>query len=130
MTLHWTLFDRNGPGLGRRLVDSGVITLAPFLVPLTLAVLILRLRKPRPSGSHLLCQPGFWGCAAPVSAALVMPALGVYFGVWSVAIIPGSVVVAWIALALSRQWCNEKSWVDRAGRVVGTAWIIVLPMCV
>jgi hypothetical protein len=128
MTLHWTLFDRNGPGLARRLVDSSVIMLPGFLVPLTLAVLVLRLRKPRPSWSHLLRQPGFWGCAAPVVAALVMPALGVYLGVWPVVIVPGSVMAAWAALALGRQWRYERSWVDRAGRVIGVSWIILLPM--
>jgi hypothetical protein len=130
MTLRWSLFDSNGPGLARRLLDSALITSSGFLVPMAPAILILRLRRPRPSWSDLVRQPGFWACAAPVLAAVCVPALGVYFGIWTVAILPGSVIAAWIALALSRQWRNEKSWVDRAGRLVGVYWIIMLPICI
>ena len=129
MSLRWSLFDSNGPQFARRIIGSGLITLGGFLLPMGLAVLILRLRRPRPSWFDLVHQPGLWACAAPVLAVLVMPALGVYFGIWSVAIFPGSVIAAWTALALSRQWCNEKSWVDRAGRLVGISWIIMLPIC-
>lgn len=35
-----------------------------------------------------------------------------------------AVIVAWTMLAVQRRWRNEPSWIDRAGRVLGVAWIL------
>jgi hypothetical protein len=37
---------------------------------------------------------------------------------------PGlAVTIAWVALAVSRRWQPEPSWIDRAGRLMGWGWI-------
>ncbi len=33
------------------------------------------------------------------------------------------VLVSWTLLVLQRQWRCDRSWIDRAGRVLGVAWI-------
>ena len=130
ITLRWSLFDSNGPRLARRFMDSGLITFAGFLIPMGPAVLVLRLRRPRPSWVDLCASQDFGACRRPVLAALVMPALGVYFGIWHVAIIPGSVIAAWAALGAQPAMVQrEILGRPRAGRLVGISWIIMLPIC-
>ena len=59
-----------------------------------------------PRGRSLVC-PG-------ISA----PYLGVNLGM------PGlAVTVAWTGLALSGRWQPEPNWLDRAGRLIGLAWV-------
>jgi hypothetical protein len=36
----------------------------------------------------------------------------------------GTVAVAWVLLALSRQWTAEPSWLDRMGRLIGALAIV------
>ena len=35
-----------------------------------------------------------------------------------------AIIVAWTMLAVQRRWRNEPSWIDRAGRVLGVAWVL------
>jgi hypothetical protein len=37
---------------------------------------------------------------------------------WAVTAVVGS----WLALAISRRWRPERSWIDRAGRILGLYW--------
>ncbi|HEY2158001.1 MAG TPA: hypothetical protein VGH33_20400 [Isosphaeraceae bacterium] len=37
-----------------------------------------------------------------------------------------AVAAWWVTLALSRRWRPERSWIDRAGLVVGVLWIILV----
>jgi hypothetical protein len=36
-----------------------------------------------------------------------------------------AVIGAWLALALGRRFRPERSWVDRAGRVLGAYWVFL-----
>ncbi len=38
----------------------------------------------------------------------------------------GAVAGAWAALLASRRWRTEPTWIDRAGRVLGIIWIVLL----
>lgn len=111
-----------------------------LVVPLMAAVIVMRLRRPRPRRSRLAGQPGFVACLA-VMAALV-PGL-----VWAVTIAhrPGfqqvegfrgqwgtllwwadtAVVGSWLALAIARRWRPERSWIDRTGRALGLYWVLL-----
>lgn len=93
----------------------------------TPAVLVIRLRKPRPAWGNLVRQPGAVACLSVVAAFLLLVDL-VWLGV-SIPnpplLSPGTVVaVCWAALLLSRQWRSEAGWVDRLGRVVGFGWLV------
>ena len=95
----------------------------PFLVCGTIALLVMRLREPRPPWGGLVKQPGFWGCVAPLAAICVLIGWPQYGVDVHRAVVGASVVVAWLALAISRRWRAEASWIDRAGRVVGVLWL-------
>ena len=43
-------------------------------------------------------------------------------------IVPATVAVAWLVLAVSRKWQAERSWIDRAGRVLGILWLATIPI--
>ena len=113
------------------------------LMTATALTLIFRLRRPRPPIRLLATQPGAVACFAILamqlaevgesviesvineeygrlsaidSAAYV--ALG-EFPIASAAVVP----VGWLLLLANRRWRPEPGWIDRAGRVLGWAWI-------
>lgn len=112
-----------------------------LVVPLMAAAIGLRLRSPRPRWSRLVRQPGFVACVAVLVSAI--PGL-----VWTATIYhrPGfreadgfrpawtttlefagtAVLGSWFALALSRRWRPECSWIDRLGRILGLYWLLLL----
>jgi hypothetical protein len=121
----------------------------PFVLAWTMAILILRLRPPRPPRRWLARQPGLVACCAVTLAAatLLWPTLvGLIAGIpapdsvsgparfWrdiasgdgSAETIGLAVVAAWLTLALGGRWRPESSWVDRAGRALGIVWIGLL----
>lgn len=120
-------------------------------LPLTLALIPLRLRQPRPWKRHLWRQPGWLaGIAVAVSLVhfLTLVILDEYFSGPRRSRVPDgllgtgalhiplksscSVAAIWIALVLSGRWRPEKSWIDRTGRLLGWYWImypIVLKLC-
>jgi hypothetical protein len=123
----------------RGTVYSGM--LSPLAVALSLALFILRLRKPRPGLRRLLRQPGMVASSATVIATglFVMKVLfSEYYlartgtvmsrplhWLWMMRL-PwnGEVVaVAWILLWLGGSWHSEPTWIDRAGRVLGVYWV-------
>ncbi len=95
------------------------------LVWLVLAVVLIRLRRPRPPLRALWRQPGFAACASPVVgfavcllASLVIPESPVaskVFGGGLVAVGP----LSWLILRGTRTWRAEPGWIDRLGRVIG-----------
>lgn len=116
-----------------------------LLLSWAVSLLICRACPPRPSLRRLTCQPGSVACLAAVAAALI-PLVARPFGLVAATLLDrpahlrGSgfrwdhhawllyyngvtVAVAWIILALGRRWRAEPSWIDRAGRLVGFAWI-------
>src|SRR5262249_4351146 len=119
----------------------------------TVALLILRLRAPRPSARRLARQPGAMALAsATLVAATCLVALGLagvacslmggfewslaFFvdSAWGVRIysliligLPGwGVAGAWLTLIVGGRWRPEPSWIDRAGRLAGVVWIALL----
>ena len=124
--------------------------LVPFCWAWTLAILALRVRKPRPRLRRLACQPVAIACCS--AAFALVPAL---VGLLCLALISSiesespqwerilgcsfilvpaltgfAVLGSWGTLLLGRRWRAEPSWLDRAGRVLGLYWIgaMVLPI--
>lgn len=111
------------------------------VVPLMAAVIVMRLQSPRPRRGRLVHQPGFLACVAAMAS--LVPGL-----IWAATIhhrpgfqraegfeqswtiaqhwTPWVVLGSWLALALARRWRPERSWIDRAGRVLGFYWIFLL----
>lgn len=123
--------------------EIGSVLVVPGVSALTLACLLMRVRGPRPDRGRLSRQPGFMAClaAAPVIALAVVVVLAVRaltdpdgphlmqrvleaisFG----SIQAGAAVVwCWATLAVGGRWAAEPTWVDRLGRVLGGAWILL-----
>jgi hypothetical protein len=119
--------------------------ISSFLVPWTIALIILRFQRPRPTRRSLFLRPGFVACAI-ASAMMVFLCLDEYrqrviayqsFITPSVQYLVAlnyriSISFAtaglWVLMAICGQWRAEASWIDRAGRAVGTLWIILIPM--
>jgi hypothetical protein len=135
-------------------VSIVLLGLAPrFAAMGMVALLILRLRRPRPSWRKLARQPGTVACAAATAALLTgtvfvlaryvsainpigsnpfssipthMPndlAWGTHDWPIIEARIPQAVVSAWVTLALCGTARAEPSWIDRTGRVFGSYWV-------
>jgi hypothetical protein len=104
-----------------------------------IALLPLRLRRPRPRLVSLIRQPGFAACCAGAAAI----GLGVFTTLtsmyqmsngrtdlhfwascasWGDSVVPG----AWLFLALSGRWRAKADWIDRLGRALGAFWILYL----
>ena len=114
---------------------------------LSLALWILRLRKPRPVLRRIFRQPGM---AASTAAFMytIFVLIGFivyclyYLGIhsrmlpdwddpmrimefWRIPLswIGNAVALAWMSLWLSGAWRSEASWIDRAGRGLGIYWV-------
>lgn len=127
----------------------------PMIMSLTLAVLLMALQRPRPGFGSLMRRPGTAACGAAalamaIGAANMMALLAVVrvkqsmgpyepdrlavvlvdcliHGVPLDCGMPGlAVTVAWATLALTGQWHREPHWLDRAGRRLGLAWIVLM----
>ena len=128
---------------------------APGLAALSLAMLVIRLRCPRPVWPRLICQAGL---VASLGATF---ALGIRFGhallqltlehvnpTMSIPVMrsgPGPsrlswivcqttqphligvvVLASWLVLAVGGQRRSDRSWIDRGGIAVGLGWISLL----
>lgn len=117
---------------------------SPCLAAWTPAVLLLRLRHPRPNRRKLLMQPGTMACLTGTCAlglALVvavttwvisclargsMREVSAPFVLLYTAIEVGTATLwAWITLALLGRWRPEPTWLDRFGRFIGISWILI-----
>jgi len=111
-----------------------------LLISWTIALLVLRLRRPRPRLRRLAVQPGFIaGAAASATLAMLGPLIGLasYLSTLKgrggdvrdlvVLIIPQvgfAVAGAWLAVALSGRRRPEPGWIDGLGRFVGALWLV------
>ncbi len=132
-------------GLVARLIEAGV----PFLATGSLAMFIIRLRKPRPGLRGLLRQPGWVACAIGSLGfgAIALAAFGSLLAsrptlesAWSdtgrllrpsdlsvvSALIGLAVLMAWTYLIAARRWQPEPGWIDRWSRVLGFSWIAMV----
>jgi hypothetical protein len=106
------------------------------LAPWSFALLILRLRRPRPGRRRLAAQPGF---VASAMSSLVMLLLGVtnavpgwgwfnsyYLAFWMTDARPIaiSLIASWTLMGCCGRWRPESSWIDRAGRALAILWIV------
>ncbi len=117
----------------RFLVLQGCVQLLYcFIVPLTPALMVVRLRRPRPPLGRLAFQPGFqalWLTAiiGLVDADMTFFALGGDPPVVEM-VLPGTTVLAsWLIFAALGDWRPEASWIDRSGRLVGAFWLAMIP---
>ncbi len=153
----WWWVWRWYPGPGKDLADAIALGLAgwptreagfllmccsvPVAAAWTVALIPLRLRRPRPPRRRLAGQPGL---AATVGAGGSLAISGLWIAavraaggeaifedndvaLWQVVAAPGlagaAVLGSWIALILGRRWRAEASWIDRLGRLLGCYWI-------
>jgi hypothetical protein len=127
-------------------VDLSVLLILCGLVPWTPTLAALRLCRPRPPWHVLGRRPGAMACfvAASVVAMAAVPVLATWMltsptndfrrRVWWGCVLIGTsqagvaVLWCWLTMALSGRWRPEPSWIDRAGRLLGAAWIAMLPL--
>jgi hypothetical protein len=143
-----------------------MVLAAPFVMAWTLAILVLRLRRPRDRWNRLVRQPGLvaglmavlvlaWrliGFATMCVRVIGQPTLwilnvrhGALSGAvagWpprnllfetdhyldTMATIGVAVASSWMLLLATGRWRPERTWIDRAGRVLGWFWIASLPL--
>jgi hypothetical protein len=124
----------------------------PAVTVVTAALVLLRLRPPRPRRRRLFAPPGVVACvvatcvvvldladhairmiedyrqypqAQHVAARWYEVEMRAFSTVASTSV-GYAVAAAWIAMALARRWRPERSWIDRAGIVVGCLWIALV----
>ena len=107
-----------------------------ILVPSTLAMLLLRLRQPRPAFRRLRNQPGLMAClTAAITATITLIFFFVEFNSYVNAdfrvsffqinsYVAPSVVGSWLTLLLGGRWKAEPGWIDQLGRCLGWLWIV------
>ena len=134
-------FPFEGMFFSYRSIVSGVsylfLSTTPLFSAWSFCLVLLRLRPPRPSLHRLFRQPGL---VASISASIGSVIATVFLTVLmfelgprppseqvtmvSSAAFGGAILTTWSILFLSGRWRSERSWVDRAGRVLGVCWII------
>ena len=130
-----------------------------FLASWTIALFGMRLVSPRPRWRRLTVQPGAIACGV-ASLVLVVQFHLCSFGfslglrtsafylppdlywraatrasspesfVHMVPIVAWSVAASWLILAVGGRWRPASDWIDRAGRVLGVAWMAMIPFYV
>lgn len=106
--------------LAKDLLNFASGLLSGPLIGLTLAMICLRLMRPRPPLFVLLRQPGFVAClAAPLGVVTFLEVNYVGGDVRPVPMIAVLTLVAWAILAASRRWEADPGWIDRLGRLAG-----------
>jgi hypothetical protein len=124
----WMTHWNGGAGLTMDLMIDCTNAVLPFLVIGTTVILGLRWVGPRPAWRTLVQQPGVAACAAATVGLFAMLWLWSYRFRLAV-LLPGTLVgIVWLGLAASRCWKSEPSWIDRAGRALGIAWLVTVPL--
>jgi hypothetical protein len=120
-----------GRAVGYAAAAEIYVLLFPFLLFWTIGLLALRLHRPRPEPGMLWRQPGWCACIAAVTGYVAgMAEEAVIEFECPTVVVPAAVLLAWLVLALIRRWSAEPSWIDRAGRCLGLAWVSMVPLFV
>ena len=113
------------------IVWDGVQVAELLILIMTAVFLLMRVRRPRPPIRALLRQPGTVAGLAVIFGLVWVAGWmhRLFFGRLNPAMetiaVGGTVALAWTCLALVRRWEAEPSWIDRMGRLVGAAAIVV-----
>jgi hypothetical protein len=118
-------------------------TCAPLLACWSLALAVVILSSPRPVRRRLATYPG------PAACVLIGPVVGMvlvfaavsplYGGIFYLAeecsdivTYASSLMVCayWMAMALLGRWRLAPTWIDRLGRLLGLAWVLIAPLIV
>jgi hypothetical protein len=122
--------------------------LCPLALTLGPAVWLLRLRRPRPGITRLFRQPGMAACTATIVNETFFVAMTIislfisYFAqfvpqrhmfyqvnimiwlwVFPICLMGITVSAVWIVLWMTGAWRAERSWIDRAGTLLGIYWV-------
>jgi hypothetical protein len=129
-TLWWGFWNRSGQGYN--IINFATQGLLVLVASWSLAIPLVRLRKPRPPTVEALVQPGavvglvillnLWGYLT-LAGFQILPPPQVLVSTWG-----GGVAVAWVLLAITRRWKPEASWIDRLGRGLGVCWVGSVPL--
>jgi hypothetical protein len=133
-------------------ISYGVRGIQPLLFTWTLAILLFRLRRPRPPLCRLARQPGFAASSGVTLVSLIFflgamisclhwpsrLSFGWHCVTWyfsyifddSLAACGAAVAATWAVMALGRTLRLEASWIDRAGRFLGIAWLVMLALLI
>lgn len=136
-TLESDLSRAPSPGMRHfQALQFGLSAVIPYLATLTPAMLVVRLRQPRPGLRRIGRQPGMIACtvatvAMAIEASWIASLLArgsgfIHASTVFVAYAPQvsfAVVGGWVALALSGRWRSGSDWIDRGGRLLGLIWI-------
>jgi hypothetical protein len=105
----------------------------PVLSSWTVALVALRLRRPRPRLRSLALRPGWLATCSAVTGLLLgaltlvvkhQKGVGGWLKVELFAYPIGVAVGAgWVNLLVCGRWRPEPEWIDRLGRAVGSCWI-------
>jgi hypothetical protein len=150
----WPLLPSNSGGYSSKTwvlpIAERAAPFLPCLAAWTGAFLVTRLRGPRPRRRRLLMQPGLIAAVAVLSV-LTLESILLFGSAWfdgrfnfmrperiNEFVVNGvvllahhagwAVVAAWLTLVLIGRWHPERSWIDRWGRLLGCAWIVVGPV--
>jgi hypothetical protein len=103
-----------------------------FIACWSLALPLVRLRRPRPPVVEALIQPGaivglviflnLWGYLT-LAYFQIFPPPQVLVSTWG-----GGIALAWVVLAILGRWKPEASWIDRMGRGLGVCWFGSVPL--
>ena len=128
---------RPGPSTALALLWPWVMMLLPFLVVAAPALLLLRLRLPRPSRRRVFRQPGTAACLAVIVSGSLSVLANIRILMDRFVANPitdylsrlerlgGSVLLIWLTLALAGFWRPPADWIDRSGRILGVVLIVV-----
>jgi hypothetical protein len=142
--LRKSLLGQQGRTVARYYFWIGIIRTTPFLVAAGPALLLMRLRRPRPSRRQVFRQPGTAACVA-VTFSGSLSVLVNTVGIISASIrmgnpfthcltglnrLGGPVLLVWLMLALAGFWRPAPDWIDRSGRALGVVLIVLYPLSV
>jgi hypothetical protein len=127
-------------------VAERVAPLLPCLAAWSAAIIVIRCVPPRPRRRRLVAQPGLVAAVVVVATLITESAL-----LLGAAMVDGrhgssdppsfgngivllahhagwSVAASWLTLAFIGRWRPEASWIDRLGRLLAFAWIVIGPL--
>jgi hypothetical protein len=103
---------------------------AVCVAALSAAMLILRLRRPRPLLPQVFQQPGFVGClATTVVLGMCIVNKVPERSISSIVLVASianaySIVAAWFAVLFAGSWNPEPGWIDRMARTLCVFWLV------